>query len=146
MNFSTKHWAAPLIGLPWEPGAQGPNAFDCWGLVRHVFRIRYGIDMPQVQVGDFAEGDNVAALKRAAAVSGWKRIEAGAPQDGDVVLMQGPVGRHVGVMIASIRGLRLLHADGHMTARGPVGSVVAVPLDDAKAGGYGQVEIWRLAP
>lgn len=140
-----RHWAADLIGRPWAPGAQGPGAFDCWGLVRHVFLVRYGVEMPLVQVGDFTEGGNVAALKKAAEVSGWRPVE-GAPEDGDIVLLQGPKGRHVGVMVATARGLRLLHADGCMTDYGPVGSVVAVPLDDARQGGYGRIELWRRAP
>ena len=25
-----------LIGLPWVAGARGPEAYDCWGLVRLV--------------------------------------------------------------------------------------------------------------
>lgn len=142
--MTARHWASGLIGLPWARGAQGPDAFDCWGLVRHVFATRYGIEMPEVRGGDFGEGESVATLKRAAEISGWRPVD-GEPRDGDIVLMRGIVGRHVGVMIETSRGLRLLHADGHQTARGPVGSVVAVPLADAAANGYGGFELWRLS-
>lgn len=35
-----------LIGKPWISGASGPEAFDCWGLLRFVFAARRGIDLP----------------------------------------------------------------------------------------------------
>jgi cell wall-associated NlpC family hydrolase len=139
----TKHWAYSLIGKPWAPGGTGPDSYDCWNLVRHVFATRYSIDMPEVRGGDFGIIENVAALKHAAEVSGWRPAD-GEPRDGDIVLMVGPEGRHVGVMIETAKGPRLLHADGHMGTKGPVGSVVAVPLADAIAGGYSEVELWRL--
>ena len=34
------------IGAPWEAGATGPNTFDCWGLVRHWYMTRLGIELP----------------------------------------------------------------------------------------------------
>jgi cell wall-associated NlpC family hydrolase len=34
-----------LIGKPWVSGASGPEAFDCWGLLRHVLRERRGIEL-----------------------------------------------------------------------------------------------------
>src|SRR6185369_1666488 len=132
-----KHWAAGLIGRPWTPDE------NCWWLVRHVFRTRYGVEMPDIVVREFGEAENVAAIKRAASASGWRPAD-GEPRDGDVVLMRGSLlgKRHVGVMIDTSQGLRLLHSDGFMTARGPVGSVAAQPLRDVLASGYGEVELW----
>ena len=37
------HWAAHLIGAPYEAGACGPTSFDCIGLVRHYFKARHGV-------------------------------------------------------------------------------------------------------
>lgn len=34
-----------LIGKPWVSGASGPDAFDCWGLLRHVLRERRGLTL-----------------------------------------------------------------------------------------------------
>lgn len=131
-----KHWATKYIGRPWVPGG-------CWLLLQEVIRERDAIEMPDVQLGDLGDAANVAAIKLAAERTGRRRVE-GAPQEGDIVLMQGVDGsRHVGYMISTIRGLLLLHSDGHMTARGPTGSTVAVPLKDAMADGYGEIEIWR---
>lgn len=142
-----KHWATHLIGLPWKPGAEGPRAFDCWGLVRYVFRLRFGIEMPDVQRGDFVE-TNAGAIFEAATVSGWRHVPDAEPEADDIILMRREVDgkRHVGVMIASSQGLRLLHSDGHLTSRGPVGSVVSVPLKTATEDGYGDFEVWRKVP
>lgn len=131
-----RHWAARLIGIAWTPG------FRCWSLVRLVFLERYGIEMPDVS----ADGDdNTRAIKAAAEASGWRRSD-GPEQDGDIVLMMGPTGRHVGVIIAIGQRLLLLHNDGHMTERGPRGGVVAQPLSDATRDGYHTHEFWRRAP
>src|SRR6187399_3217256 len=36
-----------LIGKPWRLGARGPDAYDCWGLVREVLqRMRPGEALP----------------------------------------------------------------------------------------------------
>jgi hypothetical protein len=34
-----------LIGKPWVSGASGPEAFDCWGLLRHVYQARRGVTL-----------------------------------------------------------------------------------------------------
>ena len=36
-----------LIGRPWRLGGRGPDAYDCWGLVREVLqRMRPGLPLP----------------------------------------------------------------------------------------------------
>lgn len=35
-----------LIGVPFEYGARGPGAFDCWGLVMEMYRRAHGRDLP----------------------------------------------------------------------------------------------------
>lgn len=137
------HWAAPLIGRPWEPGAEGPDAFDCWGLVRFVFRTQYGIEMPPVSVG--VEG-NVGAIKRAAEVSGWRLASAPA-QAGDILLLRAPgKRRHVALVIDIGRRLAVLHANGYLQRDGrAVGCVERQSLGDLLAGGYRDPEFWRCA-
>lgn len=128
------HWAADLIGRPYRRGASGPADFDCWGLCRHVFKTQYGIEMPVVAVAD-GSADNVASIKRAAAVSGWRPAEPPVA-DRDIVLMRGPDGRHVGVMVAANGGLGLLHAvDG--------AGVCWQKLSDVLASGFKDPEAWR---
>lgn len=135
--MSERHWATALIGLPWSP------QHDCWWLVRKVFAERYGIQLPPVRVGDLGDVTNVAAIRQASQDSGWCPAE-GDPTDGDIALMRGMDGaRHVGVIIETRQGRRLLHSAGQMTARGPTGSVVSQDLRDATHGIYTELELWR---
>lgn len=55
------HWAVPLIGKPWTQGGTGPDAFDCYGLVRHVQAQRAGFLMPVICV----DGLNTLSAARA---------------------------------------------------------------------------------
>jgi hypothetical protein len=32
-----------VIGKPWVSGACGPDAFDCWGLIKYIYLIQRGI-------------------------------------------------------------------------------------------------------
>lgn len=129
------HWAASLIGTPWT------EEHNCWWLVRHVFETQYGIRMPHIEVG---ERENNDAIHKAANVTGFRQFPGSDPVAGDIVLMRGPKGkRHVGVMIETLHGPRLLHSEGHMSERGPVGSVVAQPLRALVQEGYTNFEPWR---
>jgi cell wall-associated NlpC family hydrolase len=38
-----------LIGLPYIDGGRGPDAYDCWGLVREVYH-RHGIEIPDYSI------------------------------------------------------------------------------------------------
>jgi len=129
------HWAADLIGRPYSKGGE-PGAYNCWSLVRHVFETRHGITMPIVAVAD-ALADNVAAIKRAAAVSGWRPADPPA-RDGDIVLMLNLLGeRHVGVMAAANGGLGLLHA-----VQGA--GVCWQTLEEVARHGFREFAFWRL--
>jgi hypothetical protein len=49
MNGQLKtHWAMQYMGKPWESGAQGPDAYDCFALVRAVQRDVFGRDLPLI--------------------------------------------------------------------------------------------------
>jgi cell wall-associated NlpC family hydrolase len=125
-----KNWAAHLVGAPYRTGADGPEEFDCVGLVRHYFRARHGLDLPDYHLTD-REG-----LLQFVRATGWARTRA-RPQHDDVAVMDGPTGRHTGVLVESSEGLGLLHAVG--TDR--QGQVVWQPLDSLI--GYRNIEIWR---
>ncbi len=39
---------AALIGKPWERGASGPDAYDCWGLARKVQSILFNRELDDI--------------------------------------------------------------------------------------------------
>lgn len=123
------HWASELIGHPHTPEC------NCWWLVRKVFREQLRIEMPLVDVDAKDSPENVAAIKRAAGVSGW-RPATGEPQEWDIVLMRGPTGRHVGVMVRANGRLGLLHNVERM-------GVCFHTLDEVQRLGYSGFENWR---
>jgi len=66
-----------LIGVPFELGARGPHAYDCYGLLREVIRREQGVEIPDYESPKDAA--NIIALF-AVGVSMWKECgrEAGA--------------------------------------------------------------------
>jgi len=129
------HWANDYIGLPWENGAQGPDAFDCWALVRHVQREHYGRELPIINV----DADDLAAVgnafKNHPEKSRWKLIYGQI--DGDCVLThKGNQVDHVGIYL-EIDGGRVLHA-----VRGA--GVVCTALPVLKRMGWHPLEFYRF--
>lgn len=130
------HWAARYIGRPHSPAGEGPDAFSCWGLIRHVFSRERGVDFPAVQVGDEIRGEpvNVQAIKASARASGFRRLEQSvAPADGDIVIMRSAIRLHCGLVLRVNGGIRVLHSSHE---RG----VVLEHWRDAVAGM--SVELW----
>jgi len=82
---------AALIGTPWEAGAVGPDAYDCWAAAAMVQERFFGRTLPAL--GE----DRRAAIT--AARTAWRRAER--PRDGDLIEMR-RMGRanHVGVWIS----------------------------------------------
>lgn len=98
-------WVARYIGKPWEPGACGPEAFDCYGLVRAVYRDRYGIQMPALDASAVSALSCARAMRDYGDYGPWERVETA--EDGGVIQM-GHARRphHVGIFV----GGRILHA------------------------------------
>lgn len=126
------HWATSLIGAQWSPCGDGPEVFSCWGLVRHVFRSRYGVALPVVTVANPDE-DNVRAIKQVVQVSGLHRVD-GPVQEGDILIMRSKVELHCGVAVVANGALGVLHSQRN-------GGVRFEPLGYATAGTT--VELWR---
>lgn len=102
------HWAARYIGLPWANGAQGPEAFDCWALVRHVQREHYGRELPIINVDAENYREVCASFETHPERARWSLVDA--PQDGDCVLThRGWQIDHVGVYL-DLDGGRVLHS------------------------------------
>jgi cell wall-associated NlpC family hydrolase len=115
-----------LVGAPFEHGARGPRAFDCWGLVLEL-RRRLGLPLPP----DFATG----CLERAQAHAlfhadrpGWRR---GPLSHGGIILAPGAA--HAGVHIAG----RVVHAQ-------KTAGVVAWSIAHWSTA-FGDLECWESA-
>lgn len=46
-----------LIGRPYASGGMGPEEFDCYGLVRHVWKEALGVNLPEKCIGWRRYGD-----------------------------------------------------------------------------------------
>ncbi len=126
-------WADQFLGCAYRLGAQGPDEYDCWGLVRAAVRARHGIEIPAA---------------RTAQVPGWRlRADTERDADGDVIEMRGPMGRHVGMLVREGWYRTVLHAHGGVDASGqPWGEVAKVPLARLAELGYWMPRIWTLQP
>lgn len=52
-------YAKTLLGKPYVWGAQGPNSFDCSGLMRYVFKEKAGINLPRTSAAQSKYGQYV---------------------------------------------------------------------------------------
>lgn len=106
-------WAAKYIGLPWRSGASGPDAYDCWGLVRAVYRERLGIDLPAVDVDAHRAIACAHEFARNEERARWLRVDAPEPLDAALLgLGDRPI--HVGVwtgegVLHAIEGSGVVH-------------------------------------
>jgi cell wall-associated NlpC family hydrolase len=127
-----------LIGKPYAPAADGPDAFDCWGLVVEV-RRRMGLPTPVPVPGPVPRNQPrlTAALYHRAVWSGmWKPVPVPVP--GDVVAC-GSSGRAAAVHIGVVVDGGVLHALEVAEGRG---QVTLTPLVALRAS-YSRVEVLR---
>ncbi len=96
------HWSLNYLGAPWENGASGPGAYDCFGLVRAVYADRHGVEIPIVDVDAHAPLAVRHAMAEAAPYAGWRVVELDALEEGDVIVMsQARHPHHVGLWLAA---------------------------------------------
>lgn len=98
-----------LIGKPYQLGARGPDAYDCWALVRHVERGLYGRDLPDISAESTDPRALAAIFRSHAERRRWVEVER--PLDGAVVLMarlERPF--HCGVYLEEAPSAGVLHA------------------------------------
>lgn len=97
-------WWAKYIGKPFADGGRGPDAFDCWGLIRVVYQDQLAIKLPSY--GEISAKDlvRIARTMEDHKNDGW--AECG-PEPYSVVLMKTARGgdrvTHVGVMVDDFR-------------------------------------------
>jgi cell wall-associated NlpC family hydrolase len=101
-----------LLGLPFERGARGPDSYDCYGLVREMFR-RAGIDVP-----DFASPGTIEEIEELISDEArkWRRVPIGTPGAVLTFRVEG-LGAHVGYMLGNDRFIHAWEATGVTTER-----------------------------
>lgn len=145
------HWAVPLLLADYRRGADGPAAYDCWGLVRAAVQLRHGCELPRLphwarQAGQGAEQGAgqwwaLRAALQEALGQGWRPLRAAAARDGDILFMRagGGLQRHVGIVLA-IDAAQVLPGLLHAVDGGPVWQT----LDTLHWYGYSRLQAWRL--
>jgi cell wall-associated NlpC family hydrolase len=101
-------WCAEFVGKDYADKGRGPDAFDCWGIVRHIMACRYGRDLP-----DYADAytngkdrESVATAVRAGLAIRWQKVEI--PSEGDLIILR--LAGHPWHCAISIGGDWMLHA------------------------------------
>lgn len=81
-------WCAPWVGLPYRDKGRGPDAWDCWGLVRQVLDDVFHVALPDYAdaYSAAADRDSVAAAVEAGLREGWRRVET--PCEGDLLILR----------------------------------------------------------
>jgi cell wall-associated NlpC family hydrolase len=114
-----------FVGIPFVDGGRDMTGCDCWGLVRLVYSLEAGIDLPSY--GEIAAVDLIRvarSMRDDAFADPWRRVTNEPRRPMDVVLMRrlGDIGRapiHVGILIDHKRMLHTVLAADSRT----------VPLD-----------------
>lgn len=140
----TEQWINDYLGRPWRADAEGPEAYDCKGLVRAVQRRVWCREVPALlHVGmttDWAE------VRASCVRSGWRPVaDGGAAQPGDVLLVRGTGGPHVGVFVQVDSRLQVLHAHGLVRRGVQIGRVRLNSVAELLGGGYSRPQVWRFA-
>lgn len=102
-------WTDRYVGLPWALRGRGPDAFDCWGLVREVLAQERHVALPSyLEEYDPQDVAELAALAQREAPA-WLEVAAAAAREFDVVLLRvAGEPSHVGVVAAGGRFLHVL--------------------------------------
>lgn len=128
-------WAARHIGIPWEAGAQGPDAYDCWAFFRMVQREHFGRQVPVILAPDYDDPTALAGLFRSHEENGRWQPVTDKPRHGDAVIIHKPL--HVGIW---------LDADGGGVLHCVRGAGVIFTHDAAwRVSGFGRREVRRFA-
>lgn len=125
----TFHWALEYLGKPYVEGANGPDSFDCWGLVRDICAKKIDCEMPLLNIG---RNDNREAIQEA--IKGWVKIEP-PYKEFDILTMRNSFGRHIGICIKANGKVVFLHAE--------VPQVQITELKRLGFYGYKDVQGWR---
>ncbi len=132
MSAGVPSWAKALTGKPFRLGADGPDEFDCWGVVRAGFRAAFRVELPALHS---VRAASMAQQQRAAhAESDWRPATAlDVDRPGTVLTFRRRRGVHVGLVVC--RGMMLHSLIGRGTE---IARYTVVPWASTRMGA------WRL--
>lgn len=125
----TPEQIASYVGKPYQLGGEGPDVYDCRGLLRAVMRDHFGVELPELL------SDPAAVYGAAVSDGRWQIVEK--PSHGDGVLMRGGNDPHVGVYLEA-------PAPGILHAWEGARQVVWTPLDRLRLIGFSRVTFVRV--
>lgn len=102
-----------LLGKPFKHGADGPNAYDCYGIVRAVQWNGFGIWMPTIDRVDINPHGLARRLMDPDTREEWIEVNEGRAKHGDIVVMGNVDGRdyHMGVRLRIGQQVLCIHTD-----------------------------------
>ena len=70
------HWSTALVGLPYQVGAAGPDAFDCWGLLCYIYKEQLGVELDRYpHLNFFSKKDFMRQIESAVSIGGdWEEL------------------------------------------------------------------------
>jgi cell wall-associated NlpC family hydrolase len=148
-NAHATHWCAQYIGRAWT------DRFNCWDLVRTVQFAVFGRTLPRLPIGGEIDEQRAQDLQALLSGPGWQAVQGYPPAaacEGDVLLMRGPDGPHVGVVVLrACHAPAVLHNVGGLLPDGPRrgqrwGGVRLDAIDALGRLGYGRLKLWRAVP
>ena len=85
--MTTAEFIRPLIGRRWRSLADGPDEFDCWGLVVFVRKGLFGDNDPPIErpPPDMTFSEARELFEHTAAPMGWRHAEK--PEEGSIVIL-----------------------------------------------------------
>ena len=113
-------WVDDYRGRPFLRGANGPDAYDCYGLVRRVLLDRWGAHTPSLDGAWHLDAAARLAMAVDDPATPWLRVPGAALEGGDVLTFVDtapPHQLHVGIVVAPGWMLHAQHDTGVVTAR-----------------------------
>lgn len=101
-------WADKYIGTPFLNKGRSKAGFDCYGLLREVYRNELGIDLPHLadDYGNCSDGETIEPIVDSQR-DRWMKVEA--PMELDVILINlKGFATHVGVVLSDHRFLHIM--------------------------------------
>jgi len=83
------NWVSQYVGLEFEERGRGPH-FDCWGLLRAIYREQFQIDLPSY-AEDYrttTDDQEIRALVQRESQDHWQALALDQIQVGDVLMFR----------------------------------------------------------